>query len=201
MAKQTLATSQLYIQQLKAISSDIKQVWFADDSPSAAWPFTFGPQFWYHLKGSKKPPADEARAWGISKFKQCIHISTMGIMTNRNKSWLQDFHRRVFLQQGTVLGPGDSMFPRGSKHPTACSLCWPHTWSTPPLIMPLEDHSYLWESHWKIIHVILIDRARWVIMAGCSPFRWSWFPPSQRGILWLTMFEIWMEPHKHLSDM
>ena len=34
MAMYTLAISQLFIQQLKEISSDIKQVWFAD-APSA----------------------------------------------------------------------------------------------------------------------------------------------------------------------
>ena len=100
-------------------------------------------------------------------------------MTCRSKSWLQDFHRIVFLQQGTVLGLGDSLFARGSNHPTACSLCCPHIWSTPPLVMHLEDHSYLWGSHWKVIHLILIDRARWVIMAFCSPFRWLWIPPSE----------------------
>ena len=35
MAMQTLAISQLFIQQLKATSPDIKQVWFVDDAPSA----------------------------------------------------------------------------------------------------------------------------------------------------------------------
>ena len=34
-AMQTLAKRQLFIQQMKAISSDIKQVWFAVDAPSA----------------------------------------------------------------------------------------------------------------------------------------------------------------------
>ena len=34
-AMHTLAISQLFIQQQKVISSDIKQVWFADDAPSA----------------------------------------------------------------------------------------------------------------------------------------------------------------------
>ena len=44
MAMYTLAMSQLFIRQLKAISYDIKQVWFADDAPSAV-NFYFGPQF------------------------------------------------------------------------------------------------------------------------------------------------------------
>ena len=73
---------------------------------------------------------------GISKLKLMhSHFSTWDIMTCRSNSWLKNFHKGVCLQQGTVLGSGDSLFARGLNHPTACSVCCLHTWSTPPLVI------------------------------------------------------------------
>ena len=126
---------------LKAFTSDIKQVWFADYA-RVMWPFACGPQFLYHPNGSKNPPADEARAWGISKLKPIhSHICPWEVMTCRSNSWLKDFHRGVCLQRGTVLGSGDTLFARGSNHPTACSICCPHICFTLPFAMHLKDHS------------------------------------------------------------
>ena len=64
---------------------------------------------WHHHNGSKTLPADKARAWGIRKLQLMhSHFSPWDIMTRRCNFWLKDFHRGVCLQQGTVLGSGDT---------------------------------------------------------------------------------------------